>query len=178
MDRNELNEKAKNAAWTAVMNCAAGDRLSTSEAHLLVKEAIRAYLSALPGEPVAVNALEWLDRSSENEYAIRWDALTAQGGSYVIKAVHSADMIMCMGRYFSTVDAAKASAQSDYEQRIRSALTTPPASPAMDVAIEALQRLASPEAFCLPRMSTAEEIARMEFADKALATLKATRETV
>jgi hypothetical protein len=140
MDRNELNEKAKNAAWTAVMNCAAGDRLSTSEAHLLVKEAIRAYLSALLGEPVAWRATH----QHRKEGWLLFNTMPDAGPEYIIEPL----------------------------------FTTPPASPALDVAIEALQRLASPEAFCLPRMSTAEEIARMEFADKALATLKATRETV
>ena len=105
------------------------------------RAAIEAYESAAVQEPVAVKALEWSDPAEPNEicrynhviakavfvYSIEWkawkkyDALTAYRDGEFLDSL-------------PTLDEAKAAAQADYEQRIRSALSTSPSDPAPEMA--------------------------------------------
>lgn len=89
------------------------------------RAAIEAYLASLPvgaGEPVAVKPLEWKNHSDGIVYA-----QSSSGLRYRLQNIK--DYGWCnsaagMGNLgpFDSLDAAKISAQSDYEARIRSAL--------------------------------------------------------
>jgi hypothetical protein len=84
-----------------------------------------AALSAAPA--VGVKALKWLaDYNRQYAYALF-------GGTYIITeyagmsepfSLEARGFSGSLSRYFPTLEAAKAAAQSDYEARIRSALTT------------------------------------------------------
>jgi hypothetical protein len=94
-----------------------------------VEEAISAYLATTSkpvAEAVKVKPLEWKDKSGEDGYEIKWYGTSPAGMTYVAKAVRRGDMILCNGRYHRFIEDAKFMAQVDYEQRIMSALSTPP----------------------------------------------------
>lgn len=82
-------------------------------------------------EPVAVKPLEWFDfeRGAGSQYADscfgRYDAWCVAGSGYLRRPQQSSEG----APYGTTLDAAKAAAQADYEARIRSALyAAPPAA--------------------------------------------------
>lgn len=98
-----------------------------------VKRSAGRSTSALPTEqtqPVAVKALEWrvfCSRSGNSE-------AKTQFGEYVIQSERDGWMLYLLNEQdsssaYSTIDFAKAAAQSDYETRIRSALVDVPAEP-------------------------------------------------
>lgn len=112
-----INEKALEAATRAIMG--GGSYADMAEA------AITAYLSALGSEPVAWRPLEWKDTRGDGtlnaftDFGLLYTASsTAWGTTRNFPNAHAA----------VSLDAAKAAAQADYEARIRSALTHPPAT--------------------------------------------------
>ncbi|OJU66204.1 MAG: hypothetical protein BGO05_10175 [Rhizobiales bacterium 63-7] len=99
-----------------------------------LRDALSAALAAQGQEPVVVKAMEW---RKEHQ---RHHAYALFGGSYVITQyagmaypyqLEARGFSGSLAQYFETLIAAKAAAQSDYETRIRSALTAP-AQPATD----------------------------------------------
>lgn len=103
-------------------------------------EAVKAWntRAAAPGEPCAVKPLEW----QESDGNISGQKVWSSGDPWVfwiVKDSHDADYVWCenfniegwcpaspVRGTFKSLDAAKAAAQADYEQRIRSALVTTP----------------------------------------------------
>jgi hypothetical protein len=90
-------------------------------------------LSAAPGEPCAVKPLEWRDHRPDSFPEPAWSAHTPFG-FYNIEEVSASDspayVVRLHAHHFIAdkdgLDEAKAAAQADYEQRIRSALVTTP----------------------------------------------------
>ena len=122
MDKIELDEKALEAA---VATTPFGP-----VAREAIGNAIRAYLASTTSEPVAVKALEWRDEPVPPSR--EWLAASSVG-LYCIPGGQSVFFLRFRDKEtlgtFDTLGEAKAAAQADYETRIRSALTIPPAAP-------------------------------------------------
>lgn len=167
-------------------------------------ELLAAYnaLAATTSEPVAVKALEWLEPSKKTNGCWTADSpfgtysVVNEGGWWaILEDAPWGKGFEWLGSDMSkdTLHTAQSAAEADYERRIRSALTTPPAA-ALDVAIEALgvRSISVMTAnirqgqSSTPRCESPGE-ADIEIAQgwvvyvldaiKTLATLKATRET-
>lgn len=97
-----------------------------------IAEGIRALVPAVlavpaPERQVAVKGLEWTLIHDETGMLI-WCASKPFGSSYHVEG-RDMDQWEWMGTVYDHIDAAKDAAQTDYEQRILSALTHPLASP-------------------------------------------------
>lgn len=113
------------------------------------RAAIEAYESAAVQEPVAVKALEWrrsgwIEGFAQPEglgvwYSIQPDKPIHGPGDppftcNAIWGVPGQTARECLGAAFHSLDEAKVAAQADYEQRIRSALSTSQSGPAPEMA--------------------------------------------
>jgi len=106
--------------------------------YLSKKTQIVAKLRALTAYEVEVRELEWVDFEGRGAKAQAWNAANYMiqkwsDGRYEISASYPgySNSIAGIDRYYPSIEAAKAAAQSDHAARIRSALT---ATPAADVA--------------------------------------------
>ncbi|NKJ03092.1 hypothetical protein [Rhizobium sp. SG741] len=81
-------------------------------------------------DPVALKVLEWVEASSGY-----WKAYSVGGRYSTYRVSHALGFDLrrdgeSIGEYHLSLEAAKAAAQADYEQRIRSALSTSQSDPA------------------------------------------------
>jgi hypothetical protein len=119
----------------------------------------RAALSAAPvaQEPVAIKLLEWRDRGPAVHP--QWEAVSVVG-SYFIATIKGGQFnwwtTALRGKIEQhSLNDAKDAAQADYEKRIRSALSNPPATPA-GVGADEIARIIATKCFD-PRVTTTEE---------------------
>jgi len=90
------------------------------------------YTAPPQSAPVAVKPLEWNEYADERGDPDRWDAETLSGTYYGIAFLVDGFSVeydyTAVAKGLHDLDAAKAAAQADYEQRIRSALVNAPMS--------------------------------------------------
>jgi hypothetical protein len=126
-----VTEKMVKAALAAQLDVDGGDHHRIS--NFTMRKYLEAAFAARPAEPVAVKGLLWSKRGDD------WYAET-HVGQYAVGLVHGSFITMLRGimdghmhdlrleqQPFHSAEEAKASAQADYEQRIRSALISTPA---------------------------------------------------
>ena len=99
-------------------------------------------LAAQSPEPVTVKPLEWNEYTDERGGPDWWDAETLAGTYYGIALLVDGFFVeydyTAVAKGLHDLDAAKAAAQADYEQRIRSALVNAPQSASDGALREAL----------------------------------------
>jgi hypothetical protein len=103
--------------------------MNDDEINLELLPRLKESLSAAPGEPCAVKPLKWRDHRPDSFPEPAWSAQTPFG-FYNIEEVCASDspayVVRLHAHHFIAdkdgLDEAKAAAQADYEQRIKSAL--------------------------------------------------------